>query len=87
LPPGSHSGAWPALRAIDLHFHDLRHEAGSRLIEAGWPVHHVQATLGRADLKQTSTYLNATPVGLEESMRRFGTNPPAVQTLCSGAGD
>ena len=31
----------PASRAvldsIDLHFHDLRHEAGSRLLEAGWP--------------------------------------------------
>jgi hypothetical protein len=28
------------LRAINLHFHDLRHEAGSRFIEAGWPIHH-----------------------------------------------
>lgn len=28
-----------AYRAINLHFHDLRHEAGSRLVEAGWPVH------------------------------------------------
>ena len=37
-------------------------------------MHHVQATLGRADLKPTSTYLNATLLGLEESMRRFGTN-------------
>lgn len=25
-----------AYRAIDLHIHDLRHEAGSRLLEAGW---------------------------------------------------
>ena len=31
------------LAAINLHFHDLRHEAGSRWIEAGWPIHHVQA--------------------------------------------
>ena len=38
-------------------------------------MHHVQATLGRADPKQISTYLNATLVGLEECMRRFGTNP------------
>jgi integrase len=59
------------LRAIDLHFHDLRHEAGSRFIEAGWPVHHVQEMLGHADLKQTSTYLNVTLDGLKASMRRF----------------
>jgi integrase len=60
-----------ALRAIDLHFHDLRHEAGSRLLEAGWPLHHVQEMLGHANVSQTSTYLNATRVGLQESMSRF----------------
>jgi Phage integrase family len=59
----------------NLHFHDLRHEAGSRLLEAGWPLHHVQEMLGHADLKQTSTYLNVTRVGLQDSMRRFGTAP------------
>lgn len=59
------------LAAIDLHFHDLRHEAGSRLLEAGVPLHHVQAILGHENLSQTSTYLNATRIGLHESMRRF----------------
>lgn len=59
------------LHRIDLHFHDLRHEAVSRWIEGGWPIHHVQQMLGHADLKQTSTYLNATVKGLEESMRRL----------------
>ena len=34
---------------IDLHLHDLRHEAGSRLLEAGWPIHHVQEMLGHSD--------------------------------------
>jgi integrase len=64
-----------ALRLIDLHFHDLRHEAGSRMLEAGWPQHHIQEMLGHADLKQTSTYLNVTRAGLHDSMRRFGTMP------------
>lgn len=26
----------------DLHFHDLRHEAGSRMVDRGWPVSHVR---------------------------------------------
>ena len=52
------------LQAINLHFHDLRHEAGSRWHEAGCPLHHVQATLGHASLEQTSTYLNVTRGGL-----------------------
>ncbi|PYR95644.1 MAG: hypothetical protein DMF84_00145 [Acidobacteria bacterium] len=47
-----------AYLAINLHFHDLRHEAGSRLLEAGWPVHHVQHMLGHSSLQQTCTYLN-----------------------------
>jgi integrase len=52
-----------------ISFHDLRHEGGSRLLEAGWPVHHVQHMLGHASLQQPTTYLNATLPGLHESMR------------------
>jgi integrase len=59
------------LRAIDLHFHDLRHEAGSRWLEAAWPIHHVKEMLGHANISQTDTYLNAGRIGLHESMRRF----------------
>jgi integrase len=54
-----------------LHFHDLRHDAGSRFVEAGWPLHHVKDMLGHANLEQTSTYLNVTLAGLQESMRRY----------------
>ena len=47
-------GLAPASRAvldtIDLHFHDLRHEAGCRWLEAGWPIDHVQEMLGDANL-------------------------------------
>ena len=60
-----------AYHAIDLHFHDLRHEAGSRFLEAGWPLHKVQAMLGHADIKTTSRYLNITLPVLHESMQKF----------------
>jgi len=59
-----------ALRVINLHFHDLRHEGGSRLLEAGWPLHHVQEMLGHASIGQTSTYLNVVKGGLQDSMRK-----------------
>lgn len=59
------------LAAVDLHFHDLRHEAGCRWLEHGWAIHHVQEMLGHANLSQTSTYLHASEIGLQESMRRF----------------
>jgi len=81
-------------RQIDLHFHDLRHEAGSRPLEAGWPLHEVQQMLGHASLEQTSTYLNATLRGLHRSMRAFdqargqtpireGINPPLAGNSCN----
>ena len=59
-----------AYRAIDLHFHDLRHEAGSRWLEAGMPIHHVKQLLGHASIGTTDTYLNSTRIGLQEAMRR-----------------
>ena len=65
------------LQRIGLRFHDLRHEAGSRLIEAGWPAHHVQEMLGHANLSQTSTYLNIGRLGLQESMRKYTDEPSA----------
>jgi integrase len=78
-----------AVRAIDLHFHDLRHEAGSRLLEAGWPLHHVQEMLGHSNVSQTSTYLNATRIGLQESMRRMesSTQSKLVRALSEEGAD
>lgn len=37
---------------------------GSRFLEVGWPLHHVQEMPGHADKEQTSTYLNVTQGGL-----------------------
>ena len=65
----------------DLHFHDLRHEAGSRFLEAGWPLHEVQYMLGHADIKTTSTYLNVTLPRLHESMRRFDQSRQVCTTF------
>ena len=59
-----------AYRSVDLHFHDLRHEAGSRWLEAGVPLHHVQELLGHANISTTDTYLNAGRIHLHESMLR-----------------
>ena len=55
---------------IDLHFHDLRHEAGSRWLEAGMSLHHVKELLGHASISTTDTYLNATRIGLQEAMEK-----------------
>jgi integrase len=58
------------LREIDLNFHDLRHEAGSRKLEASWPLHAVSRWLGHTKLTTTDTYLNATTRLLHELNER-----------------
>jgi integrase len=59
------------LRRIDLHFHDLRREAGSRWHEGGFQLHEVRNLLGHANVSQTDTYLSTKISGLRESMKRF----------------
>lgn len=55
----------------DLHFHDLRREAGSRWLEGGVPLHTIRDWLGHTNIAQTSTYLSSTMAGGAEAMRRF----------------
>ena len=52
------------LRRIDLRFHDLRREAGSRWHEGGFQLHEVRDLLGHANVSQTDTYLSAKIAGL-----------------------
>jgi integrase len=54
-----------------LHFHDLRHEFGSQLLEAGGQLPEVQAALGHTNIKMTSTYLNATQQGVKHAFDKL----------------
>jgi integrase len=51
----------------DLHFHDLRREFASRLLESQADLHDVQMFLGHAAITTTSRYLQSTPVRLERA--------------------
>ena len=53
-----------AYRAINLHFHDLRREFGSRVLESGSSLLEARDLLGHADISQTSTYLRSTAKAL-----------------------
>src|SRR5687767_5067085 len=62
-----------ALAKIDLHWHDLRHEALSRLADDGVPVHELQLLAGHASITTTQRYMNARASSLAESMRQART--------------
>ena len=67
-----HCGATTEAAApqIDLHWHDLRHEALSRLADDGVPVHELQLLAGHASITTTQRYMNARATSLAESMRQ-----------------
>lgn len=50
-----------ALSIPDLHWHDLRHEAASRMIEAGWSAHEVRVVTGHASSQHLDRYVNLDP--------------------------
>jgi integrase len=71
------------LRAINLHFHDLRREAGSRWLDGGVPLHTIRDWLGHANISQTSTYLESTFAGQHDAMRAFEERQAGLQKIAS----
>jgi integrase len=59
------------LRTINLHFHDLRRQFASTLLESGADLHDVRDFLGHAAITTTSRYLQSTPLRLERALARL----------------
>lgn len=74
-----------ALDAINLHFHDLRREAGSRWLEGGVPLHTIRDWLGHTSIAQTSTYLAGTMQTQHDAMKQFEKHRAALQELATGS--
>ena len=60
-----------AFRGINLHWHDLRHEYASRLVERGVPLSQVRDLLGHASIVTTERYDNHTFAALQAAARRL----------------
>ncbi|NYZ16946.1 tyrosine-type recombinase/integrase [Azospirillum sp. RWY-5-1] len=54
------------LKIHDLHFHDLRHEATSRLFEAGFTIEQVALVTGHKDWKMLRRYTHLRPDALHK---------------------
>lgn len=62
------------LKITDLHFHDLRHEATSRLFEAGLTIEQVPLVTGHKDWKMLKRYTQLRPEGLYARLRKDVAN-------------
>jgi integrase len=58
------AGSRAAYREINLRFHDLRREFGSRVLESGSSLVEARDLLGHANISQTSTYLQSSAKSL-----------------------
>ncbi len=72
------------LQAINLHFHDLRREAGSRWLDGGVPLHTVRDWLGHTNISQTSNLLVGHPA---DPARRHEGLRGRLATDCNGGRD
>ena len=62
-----------AIKALDLHWHDLRHEGACRLFRDGVDIRTIQLMLGHTTLSQTQKYLNVTDEELRQKMQIMWT--------------
>lgn len=62
-----------ALDITDLRFHDLRHEATSRLFEAGLKIEQVALVTGHRDWKMLQRYTNLRPENLHRMLQTEAT--------------
>ena len=60
-----------AFRKIDLHWHDIRHEYASRLVEHGVPLAQVRDLLGHASITTTERYDNQKLENLQASAAKL----------------
>jgi integrase len=80
-PVGKKKGGWKeltpecasAFKQINLHWHDLRHEYASRLVERGVPLAQVRDLLGHASITTTERYDNQTLEALQAAAARLET--------------
>jgi len=60
-------------RELNLHWHDMRHEYASRLVERGVPLAQVRDLLGHASILTTERYDNQKLEALQAAVQRLET--------------
>jgi integrase len=69
-PAGHRYKPWVRTRDGNLHWHDFRHEAASRMAENGVDAAFLMVQLGHRDLKTSQRYINTHLAKRDEAIRR-----------------
>ena len=62
-----------------VRFHDLRHSAASKMVEAGIDIVTVSKILGHADIKMTMRYAHPTPENMRRAVETLAQNVTSAQ--------
>lgn len=65
------SASCESFKSIDLKFHDLRREAGSRMLDSGFPLTAVQKMLGHRRVTTTAIYLQVDDERLHREVEKI----------------
>lgn len=61
-----------------IRIHDLRHTFGTRLAEAGEPLHRIAELMGHADIRTTQRYVHAAAIGTHAAVERLANRGEIV---------
>jgi integrase len=73
------------LAKMNLHMHDLRREAGSRLLERGADLHTVQLFPDHANISPSSRYLKPSKLALHTTIQRIDAQRRASGEAANGS--
>lgn len=76
----SFAAACKAAGVVDLHFHDLRHEATSRMFEAGMAIEQVAIVTGHQDWRNLRRYANLRPESVHGIRPDSSPHPESPRT-------
>lgn len=62
-----------------VRFHDLRHTAASRMVEAGVDLVTVSKILGHSTIQMTMRYAHPTPENMRRAVETLAQNVPSAQ--------
>jgi hypothetical protein len=78
---GSWAGVVKRAKITDLHFHDLRREAGSRFDEAGLTKAEHDLMMGHANNDMTSLYINSDLKRIQDKLDKYALGGMTVEEL------
>ncbi|HEX5734853.1 MAG TPA: tyrosine-type recombinase/integrase [Blastocatellia bacterium] len=75
------AGMPPKVEVEDLHFHDLRHTAATRMAETGAEPSTIKDILGHSDIRMTDRYTHAVEMRKRTALERLANYGKSAEVI------